>query len=181
MDYGKLVEALENGDSKELEALYTEAFQILCRFLRTTMRAHHQDAQECAQHALVMTMERLRKGAIRNPEKIYSYLLQSAKNRYMRLCHERDRNNFQENIERYAPVEEQIDSLVMQEKKNALMGCIAELEESSREFILFWMEHPEARSGTIARHFNISVNNVWTKRHRLVKKLSECVRKKINK
>ncbi len=181
MDYVKLAEALEKEDSKQLETLYSEAFRMLCRFLCTTMRADHQDAQESAQHALVVTMEQLRKGAIRNSDNIYSYLLQSAKNRYMRICFERNRNNFQENIERYAPVEEQIDHLVMKEKKDALMGCIAEMEESSREFILYWMEHPGARSSEVARHFNLSVNNVWTKRHRLVKKLSECVRKKINK
>ncbi len=181
MDYGKFVEALKSGDSKELESLYAEAFEILCRFLRTTMRADHQDAQDCAQHALVMTMERLRKGAIREPDNIYSYLLQSAKNRYMRMSYESERNNFQDNIERYVPVQEQMDHLVSEEKKNALQSCLAKLDEPSREFILFWLEHPEARSGAIARQFNISVNNVWTKRHRLVKKLGECVRKKINK
>ncbi len=181
MDYGKFADALNSGDPKELEPLYAEAFQVLCRYLGTTMRADYQDAQECAQHALVMTMERLRKGAIRNTDSIFSYLLQSAKNRYMRLLHERERNNFQDNIERYVPVEEQIDLLVTEERKNALQACIAGLDEPSREFILYWLEHPEARSGTVARHFNISVNNVWTRRHRIVKKLSDCVRKKINK
>jgi DNA-directed RNA polymerase specialized sigma24 family protein len=181
MDFDKFAEALKSEDSKKLESLYAEAFEILCRFLRTTMGADHQDAQDCAQHALVMTMERLRKGAIREPENIYSYLLQSAKNRYMRISYESERNNFQDNIERYVPVQEQIDHLVSEERKNALQACLAMLDESSREFIFYWLEHPDARSGTVARHFNISVNNVWTKRHRLVKKLGECVRKKINK
>jgi RNA polymerase sigma factor (sigma-70 family) len=181
MDYGKLAEALNNGDSKELEALYGEAFQILCRYLGTTMKADHQDAQECAQHALVMTMERLRKGAIRNTDSLFSYLLQSAKNRYMRMRHDRVKNSLQDNIERYVPVEEQIDLLVTDERKKALQACIADLDEPSREFILYWLENPDARSGAVARHFNISVNNVWTKRHRIVKKLGECVRKKINR
>lgn len=98
----------------------------------------------------------------------------------MRIRHDRERNNLQDNIERYVPVEEQVDLLVTEERKKALQACMAGLDDSSREFILYWLEHPEARSGAVARHFNISVNNVWIRRHRIVKKLSECIQKKIN-
>lgn len=180
MDYRKFVEALENGNTKEFSELYSEAFAVLCSYLRTTMRADEHNAKDCAQHALVKTMERVRKGAIRDPDSIYSYLLQSAKNRYMRVRFEQRRSNFQEDMEIYAPVEEQIDRLAAQERKKALESCLEKLDEDSREFILFWIENPNARGSVVAQLFNMSVNNVWTKRHRLVKKLSECIKKKMN-
>ena len=180
MDYSKLVETLENGDPKEFSKLYNDAFEVLCSYLRTNMRADEQNAKDCAQHAIIKTMERVRKGAIRDPDSIYSYLLQSAKNRYMRVRFEQRRSNFQEDMEIYAPVEEQIDRLAEQEKNKALESCIEKLDEASREFILFWIENPNARGNVVAQLFNMSVNNVWTKRHRLVKKLSECIQKKIN-
>lgn len=180
MDFVKFYSAFEQGDSGEFDKMYTRAFRMLCTYLRTNMRADNQDAEDCAQHALVMTLDRIQKGAIREPQKIYSYLLQSAKNRYIRVRYEQRRSNFQEDMEPYAPVEEQVDLLVSQERARALESCIEGLGEQAREFILFWMENPDVHSEAVARFFDISVNNVWTKRHRLLKKLGDCVRKKLN-
>lgn len=180
MDYEKFAEALNSGDSKEVEALYSEAFEILCRYLSINFNADHQDAQECAQHALVMTMERLQKGAIRNKKSLFSYLLKSAKNHYVRMKQEQEKNSLHDNIERYIPIQEQADLMVTEERKKALQSCLAALDEPSREFILYWLENPDAKSGEVAQNFNITVNNVWTKRHRIIKKLNKCVRKKIN-
>lgn len=180
MDNAKLVNAIKNGFSRSFEDVYFETFEILCSYLRSTMRADVPDAEECAQHALVKTMERVQQDAIRDPDRIYSYMLQSAKNRYLRLRYEQNRSNFQDDMEAYAPIDEQIDALVSRDEENALEECLDHLPEESRTFIDYWLEFPDSRASDVAEQFRISVNNVWTRKHRILKKLSDCIGKKLN-
>jgi DNA-directed RNA polymerase specialized sigma24 family protein len=42
----------------------------------------------------------------------------------------------------------------------------------------YWFDHPDAHTKKVASHFDISVNNAWTRKHRLIKKLNECYREK---
>ena len=181
MDYDKLFKAIKRGSSKDLDSLYKEVFQILCSYLRTTMGANLPDAEECAQHALVSTLDRIWKNAIQEPENIYFYLLKSAKNRYYRMRQDHARSNYQHDMEPYVPVEEQIDSLVSQEEQDALEQCLDRLDQSSREFINYWIDYPGANATDVAKLFGISVNNVWIKKHRIIKKLTNCIQKKLNK
>ena len=175
MDFGKLITAIKKGDSQELDYLYTETFEILCRYLRTTMRANIPDAEDCAQHALMMTVERIQKDAIRDPGSIYSYLLQSAKNRYLRVQYELKRSNYQDDMEAYVPLDEQIDLLTTREEQEALNDCLGKLPDDSRFFINYWLEYPDAQARDVADSFGISINNVWIKKHRIIKKLSDCI------
>lgn len=181
MDYTKLVTALKDGTSKELDSLYEETFDILCSYLRTNMRANEPDAKDCAQHALVKTLERIQKNAIREPESIYSYLLQSARNRYLRVRYEHNRSNYQEDMEAYVPVEEQIDILSTREEQDALENCLDQLNGKSRNLIEYLLEHPDSQARDVAVRFGISVNNVWTKKHRIIKILSDCIQSKLQK
>jgi len=179
MDYTKFVNAIKEGPSSELSSLYSETFDTLCSYLRTTMRASIPDAEDCAQHALVKTVERIQDNAIREPDSIYSYLIQSAKNRYLRIRYEQNRSNYQENIEEYIPIEEQVDLLTSNEEQEALERCLDQLPSASRKFINYWMEYPDARADDVASDFDISINNVWIRKHRIIKKLSECIQLKL--
>ncbi|MEX0681257.1 MAG: sigma-70 family RNA polymerase sigma factor [Balneolales bacterium] len=179
MDYLKLITAIKNGKQKELDTLYTEAFDILCGYLRSTMRANLPDAEDCAQHAIMMTIKRIQNNAIKEPESIYSYLIQSAKNRYLRVRFENNRSNYQDNMEPYIPVEEQTDYLVTEEEQLALENCLEKLPSDSKSFIDFWLTYPNSQARDVAEKFGISVNNVWIKKHRIIKKLTDCIEKKI--
>lgn len=181
MDYTKLVTAIKKGSGDEFRVLYTDTFKILCSYLRSTMRANHQDAEDCAQHAIMNAVERIQSNAIREPESIYSYMLQSARNRYLRIQYENKRSNYQDNMEPYVPILEQIDALVDQEEQKALDECLESLSEESRSFIDYWLSYPDIHAGDIAEEMGISVNNVWIRKHRIVKKLADCVRKKLGK
>lgn len=181
MDYTKLVTAIKNGSEEDVSLLYTDAFQILCSYLRSTMRAGHQDAEDCAQHAIISAVERIQSNAIREPESIYSYMLQSARNRYLRIQYENKRSNYQDNMEPFVPIEEQIDKLVSREEQQALKDCLNKLTEGSRKLIGYWLNYPDIHASDIADELGISVNNVWIRKHRIVKTLSECVRKKLGK
>jgi len=181
MDYSKLITAIRDGKSKELGLLYSETFEVLCRYLQTTMRANVPDAEDCAQHALLMTVERIRKDAIREPESLYSYLLQSAKNKYLRVQYENNRSNYQSDMDMYVPVEEQLSSLSSEEEQEALDKCLEKLPEPSQTFIAFWLKYPDAQAKDVAEEFRISTNNAWIKKHRIIKRLSECIQEKLKK
>ncbi len=179
MNYAKFIDAVKKGPSKEFNKLYLELFQMLCHYLRTTMRANVPDAEDAAQHALVKTVERIHKNGIKEPDSIYSYLVQGAKNRYLRILFENNRYNYQDNIEVYIPVEEQVDRLNTYEELETLDKCIEQLPEEWRRFMMYWMDYPDAHANDVARDFGISVNNVWTRKHRVLKKVSECIKKKL--
>ncbi|MDG5767010.1 sigma-70 family RNA polymerase sigma factor [Balneolales bacterium ANBcel1] len=179
MDYKKFIETIQSGSTRELSHLYDEIFKVLCGYLRTHMRANNLDAEECAQHALTKTFERIQKNAIREPENLYSYLLQSAKNRYLRILKENKRNNYQDNMEYYVSSEEPLDFLSSDQEQRALDVCLEKLPDESRAFMEYWLEHPDAQAADVAAAFGISVNNVWIRKHRIIKKLSECIQKKI--
>ncbi len=181
MDFGKLITAIKNRESQELDHLYTETFEILCSYLRTTMRASLPDAEDCAQHALMMTVERIQKNAIRDPGRIYSYLLQSAKNRYLRVQYENKRSNYQDDMEAFIPIDEQLDLLTTGEEQEALEDCLRKLPDNSRVFINYWLEYPDAQASDVADTFGISINNVWTKKHRIIKSLSDCIEENLKK
>lgn len=180
MDYERFLSAINSGFTKDFDELYAEAFTILCSYLRTTMRACYSDAEDCAQQAIVNTVERIQSNAIREPENIYSYMLQSAKNRYLRLQFEQKRSNYQDNMEAYSPIEEQIDALVGEEEEAALKECLKKLNEASRTYIQYWLENPSTGTEEASRHFGISIHNVWVKKHRIVKKLADCIQKKVS-
>lgn len=180
MDYKKFVSAIKNGSEKEIDQLYVKIFEILTAYLRTVMRANKPDAEDCAQHAFLNTVEQIQNNAIREPGCVYLYMLRSAKNRYLRLSYENKRSNYQDDMESFARVEEDVDLLVTKEEEKALEDCMKKLSRESLEYIQYWLDHPNTPADEVARYFGISINNVWIRKHRIVKKLSECIKKKMN-
>lgn len=153
-------------------------FKILCQYLQVVMGANHADAEDCAQHAILMVIERIKQNAIREPGSLYFYVIRSAKNRYLRVQFENRRSNFQEDMTHYVPPNEQIDHLVTREEELALGFCLKKLKSDYRSFIDYFFQFPGAHASDVADHFGITVNNVWVRKHRIIKKLSECVEKK---
>lgn len=180
MDYSRFITAVKNKTDKEMAVLYSELFQILTLYLRTRMNASLPDAEDCAQFALLTVIERIRNDAVKDPRNVYSYLIRVCRNRYLRTRFEHSRSNYQENIETYTTQKDPFDLLVSKEEEELLQSCIETLKDDQKEYICYWIQNPDASTEQVAKKFNMSLSNVWVRKHRILKKLSSCIRMRLS-
>lgn len=181
MDYSELVDALQNGDDQLVNRIIKDMRPRLVRFLEIHMNASRSDAEDCVQHSLERALDILRAGKLKNKDRVLSYLITTCRNNYLK---EQERNK-EVNYDKIPSTEfndpDQIRSIIDKERREILEYCLDELKEMYRRFIEYWFDHPDSDAGTVADYFDISVNNVWTRKHRVIKKLNRCYENKSNK
>lgn len=180
MDLSELYNAILIDDQYKIDRILGHATSALIKYLKINMQATDADAKDSVQQALLLTYEKIKSNKIRDPSKLYYYLLTAAKNIYLRMS---KRNNlaFDESNPYHASnPATQLNILIDKEKQKLLSVCLEELNDSNRDFIEYLFKKPKTDAKTIARHFNITVNSAWTRKHRIIKMLGDCVEKKIN-
>lgn len=182
VDYSELVEALLRGDQRTADRLLAELIPRLNEYLRVVMGATAEESQECVQRALLSVVEKIMQENIRDKKYIFSYLLTSCRHEY--LHHQKYEKRFQYDDEigdEMAEPAEQVRNLLDQERQEALASCLKELDESSRTFILHFINRPETTTRQASSRFDLSSANVRTKKSRLVSRLHECCMRKLNR
>ncbi|HLR32948.1 MAG TPA: sigma-70 family RNA polymerase sigma factor [Fodinibius sp.] len=180
MDYSELVTALEEGDTRKVNTIIAAIRPRLLAFLKVHMNASEEEAKDISQDALLAAIEVIRKGRLNNPDRVVSYILSICRNAYLKHQKKQRTTSFEEaDIQQYhAP--RQLQSMLEDEQKQLLQLCLEQLAEKHQQFIQYWFDHPDAQTRKVADHFNITLSNAWTRKHRLIKKLNECFKKKIN-
>ena len=180
MEYSELVGALQNGDDVRVNNIMREMVPRLVRFLQIHMGAGKDDAEDCVQHSIELALSVIRAGKLNDSDKILSYMMTTCRNNYLKLRGKKREVNYDRIPDERYHEPSQIRSILEQERKKILEKCLKELKEGYRRFIEYWFEHPDSDADVVASHFNISVNNVWTRKHRVIKRLNECYQKKSN-
>lgn len=180
MDYSKLVTALKENNTKEANKFLEALRPRLMAFLRIHMNASRQDAEDCAQDALLTSIEIIKSDRLNDPEQVVSYVLSTCRNTYLKMQKKQRETSLEEVSHNQKQAPGQLQSLLDKEQKRLLEWCLNQLKEKYQNFIQYWFDHPDAHTQKVADHFGISVNNAWTRKHRLIKKLNECYRKKSN-
>lgn len=178
MDYTKLVTALKENDSEEVNRLVEALRPRLMAFLRIHMNATDADAEDCAQDSLIDSLEVIKSDRIDDPKRIVSYILTTCRNNYLKMQKKRRETTMDEVSEAQTQAPRQLQSLLDEEQKKLLRWCMSQLKEEYQQFMQYWFDHPDAHTKKVAAEFDISVNNAWTRKHRLIKKLNECYREK---
>lgn len=174
MDYSELVTAIQNGDQRTSNRLCGKAAPILKKYLISNVGAEPDDADEAVQNMFEYVINKIRDDEIDNPAGLLAYMLKSSKHSYYNILRGRRRDFMEEmQAEPISPAK-QLLKLVDSEKQEILRKCIQKLKKSYKEFISHWFNFPDAETEDIAEHFDISVNNAWTRKHRIVKKLTDC-------
>ncbi len=181
MDYTELYNAILNGDDPKVTVLMDQLIPALTGFLRASMRASEADCKDCIQQALLFTIEKIKEDKIRDPSKLKFYLLTACRNIYLRMIKHTNVSLDETNPYHAVAPAKQLKNLLDKEKQLFLSECLNELSPDYFEFINYWFENPDTDGSTVADHFNISLNNAWTRKHRIIKILNECIEKKINK
>lgn len=179
MDYSELMTAIEENDSEKVNKLLGELRPRLLAFLRIHMNADEADAQDCAQETLMASLDIIKEDRIDDPDQVVSYLLSTCKNIYLKMLQKRREKSIDEVSESQLQAPRQLQSLLNEEQKRLLKWCMDQLKKEYQNFMEYWFTHPDAHAESVAERFNISVSNVWTRKHRLIKKLNECYREKM--
>lgn len=180
MEYSELVQALQDGDDVRVNAILHDLIPRLRRFLEIHMGAQKSDAEDCVQQSMELALDILRKGKLKDPDKILSYLMTTCRNNYLKEKEKKREVTFDRVPTNQFHDPRQFKSLVDKERMKILERCLDELKEVYRRFITYLFDHPDSEAEKVAEHFNISVSNVWTRKHRVIKQLNECYKTKSN-
>lgn len=181
MNFSELVEAIEQNNQGKVNQLIKKLNPRLIRFLQIHMNASRQDAEDCAQDALLKALEVINEGNLRNANSILSFLLTTCRNNYLNLRKKHSNNSSFDDFENDVSLQpQQLKAVLSKERRKVLEHCLELLSDSYRSFFEFWYRHPDSEAKVAAARFDISLSNVWTRKHRVLKKLRECFRKKSN-
>lgn len=179
VDYSELVDLLNNGFERKAGKLFQEVRPRLVEYLRVTMAADLDSAQECVQQAIVGVYERIIRGKIKEPQSLFSYLMRAARNEYINYCRLNQRYKFSDyDFEEQAEPASQLDSLIEEDRMAILEECLEELESESKEFITFFIDNPDVTTRDASIYFGMSQANVRTKKSRLTHVLNSMYRMK---
>lgn len=181
MDYSKFVIAVQKEDQESFKEFYEVLTKILFKFLRVRMDAESEDAKDSAQNAILFAVEKIKNNKLEHPDRIINYLFTTAKHDYLKHQNKRKETAYEHVPDSYSEEPDQLHNLLDKERQSVLKRCFNELKAKQLEYISYWFSKPDSDTVVVADHFGISVNNAWTKKHRIIQVLNECVQKKINK
>ncbi len=179
MDYSGLVTSIKNGDNLATGKFCAEATPILKKYLMKKFGAEPADADDAIQKMYEYIILKIREDEIENPKGLLAYMLKTCKHNYLKTRRENNPDYIDSMNGEISSRARQIWVLVDEEEQEILRECLSLLRKGYKEFISFWFSYPNASTEDVAEHFEISINNAWIRKHRVVNKLQECVEEKI--
>jgi len=176
LDDAALARRIAEAGSAPDSAAETELYRRLAPRVRLYGLRHLRDWQAAAdlvQHVLLMTLERLREGKVREPEKIASFVLGTCRMTVLEI--RRGTRRREALLETWGGAAEAFASpepLVLDPDR--LAGCLEALSERERSVVVlsFFAEKPAEEVGA---ELAISGGNVRVIRHRAIARLRECM------
>ena len=159
-------------------AAEAELYRRLAPRVRLYGLRHLRDrhaAADLVQQVLLLTLERLRAGELREPERIASFVLGTSRMMVMEM--RRGTHRREELLEKWVPASagmtyEAPEPRVMEGER--LAGCLEGLPERERSVVVqtFFADQPAEAVGA---GLGIAAGNVRVIRHRALKRLRECM------
>lgn len=181
MDYPKFVTAVIEDDRKALNEHYIVLTKVLLKFLLVRLDASPEDAKDSAQNAIMFAVEKIKNKKLQRPDLIINYLFTTAKHDYLKHQNKQKEINYEDVPSHHSERGDQLENLLDEERQTILERCFTTLKEKQYNYISYWFDNPDSEAVVVADHFGISVNNAWTKKHRIIQLLKECFEKNINK
>jgi len=156
-------------------AAETELYRRLAPRVRLYGLRHLRDphaAHDLMQQVLLMTLERLRKGEVREPEKLASFVLGICRMTVLEI--RRGTRRREQLLEAYGGTEawEAPEPLVLNEAR--LTECLEALAERERAVVALSF-FADKDGDEVAKDLGLSAGNVRVIRHRALTRLRECM------
>lgn len=176
MDYSDLVSSIQTGDDRTANRLCDRATPILKKYLISNVGSSPTDADDAIQKMFEYVIKKIKNDEIENPSGLLAYMLTTSRHCYYKVLKKRDKQLAEDLEQEPGRSATQIWELVDEEEQKILKLCLSKLKKSYLEFITYLFNYPDAETEDIAEHFDISTNNAWTRKHRIIKKLNKCTK-----
>jgi RNA polymerase sigma-70 factor (ECF subfamily) len=176
LDDGALARRIAEAAGEPDSAAETELYRRLGRRVRLYGLRHLRDRQAAAdlvQQVLLMTLERLRAGAVREPERIASFVLGTCRMTVLEMRRgKRRREALLETWGDAAEAFETPEPLTLHPDR--LAGCMEALSERERSVVVLSF-FADKQADEVGAELSISGGNVRVIRHRALARLRECM------
>lgn len=169
----ELVRQIGSGNGREAEA---ELFRRLAPRIRLYGLRHLRDehaSEDLTQQVLITTLEALRAGRLREPEKLASFVLGTCRMTVLNLtrtARKKERLLAQFGADLLAPVQPSTPRL----DHERLARCVQDLKERERTVVVMTF-YDEQTGADVASFLGVSDANVRVIRHRAIRRLRECM------
>src|SRR5688500_15813479 len=172
MEDAELAAAVTRGDARAEAELYRRLAPRVRLYGLRHLRDRHA-AADLVQQVLLMTLERLRAGKVREPDRIASFVLGTCRMTVLEM--RRGTKRREDLLEAYGDTEavfEAPEPLALDADR--LAGCLQALSERERSVVAlsFFADKPADEGG---EELSISGGNVRVIRHRALARLRECM------
>ncbi len=169
----ELVLRIASGSDREAEA---ELFRRMAPRIRLYGLRHLRDAQaadDLTQQVLITTLEALRAGRLREPEKLASFVLGTCRMTVLDL--RRGAQRKQRLLEQFgADLLAPVPSAIPHFDHEQLSRCVQNLKERERTVVVMSF-YDERMGADVASFLGVSEANVRVIRHRAIRELRECM------
>jgi RNA polymerase sigma-70 factor, ECF subfamily len=169
----ELVRLIGSGEDREAEA---ELFRRMAPRIRLYGLRHLRDehaSDDLTQQVLIITIESLRAGRLRDPERLASFVLGTCRMTVLNLRRGAERK--QRLLEQYgAELPAVAHPAMPQLDHDHLQRCVEDLNERERAVVVMSF-YDEETSADVAGFLGISEANVRVIRHRAIRRLRECL------
>jgi RNA polymerase sigma-70 factor, ECF subfamily len=168
-DLARAIAGSAAGIAAAAEAEFCRRFAPRVRLYGLRHLRDRQAAADLVQQVLMMTLERLRAGKLREPERLASFVLGTC--RMVVMDQRRGAARRERLLGVYGTTEEEMESEEPRVfERERLAGCLERLSERERSVVIasFFDEKPAAELG-------LSLGNMRVVRHRALHKLRECM------
>lgn len=160
----------------EARVAETELYRLLAPRVRRYGLRHLRDphaAADLVQHVMMLTIERLRDGRVREPERVLSFVLGTC--RMTVMDQRRTEWRREDLLQRYGDAFSSAEVSIMPRLDHGKVAdCLERLPERERS-VLVMTFYDEASSETVGAQLGLSAGNVRVIRHRGIDKLRRCV------
>jgi DNA-directed RNA polymerase specialized sigma24 family protein len=177
MDYTALVDAINSGDKKSVNEICADSLVILKKYLVANYGATPHDAEDAVQQMFEYLIPKIQENGIEKPGGLAKYMMKATKHSYLNHLRDFEFDGMDRMTEEPKVDGSQIWNLIDEDRKSILRKCIETLKLHYRALAEYILQHPEAEAEDVADNFEISVANAWTRKHRVIKQLSDCAEK----
>ena len=172
---GELARAIASAPPGAAQAEESELYRRFARRVRLYGLKHLRDeaaAEDLAQEVLLVTIERLRAGEVRNPDEIGSFILGTS--RMLAGSSERKTRRRETLTAQFHAPELYVEPAVASGDIAAVDRCLHGLTERDRRVLVLTF-YAEKTSSEIAAELGVTGTVVRVARHRALERLRECV------
>jgi len=176
LDDGALARRVADAGASPDSAAEAELYRRLGRRVRLYGLRHLRDpnaAADLVQQVLLMTLERLREGKLREPDRIASFVLGTCRMTVLEM--RRGARRREELLKTWGDAAEAFESpepLVLDPDR--LAGCLEALSERERSVVVLSF-FGDKQADEVGAELSISSGNVRVIRHRALARLRECM------